>query len=91
MPDLMIIGVIFVVLGIFLVVTKNTQFLAGYNASRVENKERLANIVGATYVVLGAIMIGCNFVGVAETQFIVLGAIAIILAQVVYVNVKLVK
>ena len=91
MSDLMIIGGIFVVVGIFLVVTKKTQFLAGYNASRVENKDRLANIVGATYAVLGAIMIICDVVGVGQTQILFLSAVAVILAQVVYVNVKLVK
>lgn len=91
MSDLMIIGIIFVVVGVLLFVTKKTQFLAGYNNNRVENKDGLANMVGATYVILGAIMIVCDVVGVVEIQFIVLGAIAVILAQVIYVNVKLVK
>lgn len=91
MTDLFIIGAIFTVLGLILVVTKTTQFLAGYNASRVENKERLATIVGITYTVLGSMMIVCSFIGFEQTELFVIISVGVILIQVIYVNMKLVK
>lgn len=89
--NLIIISVIFLVFGYLVGVKKMTWLLAGYNEKRVEDKTTLSRLVGSTMAILGGVLLVCGVVGVPKPEYFIMAAIAIILLQVVYVNMKLVE
>lgn len=89
--NLLIIGLVFLLIGFLVGVKKYTWLLAGYNEKRVEDKEKLARLVGGTFALVGVGLLICGFIGLKEVETIMMVAVGIILLEVVYVNVKLVE
>lgn len=89
--NLIIISGIFLVLGYLVGVKKMTWLLAGYNERRVEDKTKLSRLVGSTLAILGVVLLVCGFIDVSKPDYFIMAAIAIILMQIVYVNMKLVE
>lgn len=89
--NLIIISVILLVFGYLVGVKRMTWLLAGYNEKRVVDKMKLSRLVGGTMAILGIILLVCGFFGVPKPDYFIMAAIAIILIQVVYVNMKLVE
>lgn len=87
----MIIGFIFLVMGFLVGVKKFTWLLAGYNEKRVKDKGKLARLVGGTFALIGAVLLICGIVGVQQLEMLVMGAVVIIIMEVVYVNARLVE
>ena len=89
--NLLIMGLIFLTLGYFVGVKKMTWLLSGFNEKRVKDKEKLANLVGGTQIILGGILMVGGFVGLQPEVYLVMTCIGILLALLVYVNVKMVE
>lgn len=89
--NLIMMSGILLVFGYLVGVKKMTWLLAGYNEKRVVDKMKLSRLVGSTMAILGAVLLVCGFVGVPKPDYFIMAAIAIILLQVVYVNMKLVE
>ena len=87
----MIIGFIFLVMGFLVGVKKFTWLLAGYNEKRIKDKEKLARLVGGTFALIGAVLLICGIAGVQQVEMLVMGAVVIIIVEVVYVNARLVE
>ena len=82
---------VLLILGYFVGVKKFTWLLAGYNEKRVKDKNKLARLVGSTLALLGVIIIICGFIGMQETEYLIMFAAAILLIELVYVNAKMVE
>ena len=84
-------GAIFVIISYLVGVKKLTWLLAGYNEKRVNNKKKLAVLVGVTFAVLGLGLLIFGLIGFEQTETIMMVAFGIILLEVVYVNAKMVE
>ncbi|MCD7034134.1 DUF3784 domain-containing protein [Metabacillus sp. GX 13764] len=89
--DLIVFGVLFLALGYFIGIKKQTWLLAGFNEKRVKNKKLLAHLVGGTMTVLGAVLIGGGIYGQITPEYLLTFAAAILVGLVIFVNVKLVE
>ncbi|MEO4055645.1 DUF3784 domain-containing protein [Solibacillus sp. CAU 1738] len=89
--NLIIISAIFLVFGFLVGVKKMTWLLAGFNEKRVTDKTKLSRLVGSTMAILGAVLLVCGLVGVANPDYFIMASIGIILLQIIYVNMKLVE
>ncbi len=89
--NLIIMGAIFVIISYLVGVKKLTWLLAGYNEKRVNNKKKLAVLVGVTFAVLGLGLLIFGLIGFEQTETIMMVAFGIILLEVVYVNAKMVE
>jgi len=89
--NLVIIGAVFLVFGYLVGVKKRTWLLAGYNEKRVKDKLKLARLVGSTMAILGILLLICGLIGVKQTEYLIMFAVAILLMEVVYVNAKMVE
>lgn len=88
--DLLIIGVIVAVVGALVGIMKQTHLLKGFNEKRVQNKERLAQIVGYPFIVIGLIFINAAMLHVEDSVPLISGLVAVIIALIIYVNMSLV-
>lgn len=88
---LVIMGLVFIVMGYLVGMKKMVWLLAGYNQKRVADKNKLANLVGGTFAVLGLGILLSGFFQVQETETIIMIAVIIIVIEVAFVNVKMVK
>lgn len=88
---LIIMGLIFIVMGYLVGMKKMVWLLAGYNQERVENKNKLANLVGGTFAVLGLGILLSGFFQILETETIITIAVVIIVIEIAYVNMRLVN
>lgn len=89
--NLVIIGAVFLVFSYLVGIKKLTCLLAGYNEKKVKDKNKLARLVGLTLALLSIVLLISGFVGVKETEYIIMFAVAILLIEVVYVNAKMVE
>ncbi|MEG0385981.1 MAG: DUF3784 domain-containing protein [Solibacillus sp.] len=89
--NLIIISGIFLMFGYLIGVKKMTWLLAGFNEKRVMDKTKLSRLVGSTTAILGIILLGCGLIGVPNPEYIIMACTAILLLEVVYVNMKLVE
>ncbi len=89
--NLIIIGLLLLAIGYFVGVKKMTWLLSGFNERRVKDKERLANLVGGTQMLLGATLIIGGLVGVQPEEYLVIASVVILLGLLVYVNSKMVE
>lgn len=89
--NLILIGVVFLVLGFFVGVKKQTWLLSGFNEKRVKDKKKLANLVGGTGALLGGILILGGIFYILPAEYLMFFAVAVMLGLVVYVNAKLVE
>lgn len=89
--EFLIIGVVLVVLSYLVGIKKFTWLLAGYNEKRVNNKTKLAKLVGLTYFILGVIMILNGVFNIKALEYLVFLGFVIVVMEVFYVNIKLVK
>ncbi|HWI49404.1 MAG TPA: DUF3784 domain-containing protein [Rummeliibacillus sp.] len=89
--NLVIIGAVFLVFGYLVGVKKQTWLLAGYNEKRVKDKFKLARLVGSTMAILGMLLLICGLIGIKQTEYLIMFAVAILLMEVVYVNAKMVE
>ena len=83
---LIIMGLIFLALGYLVGVKKMTQLLSGFNEKRVKDKEKLANLVGGTQIILGGMLMVGGFVGLQQEEYLVFVSVGILLVLLVYVN-----
>lgn len=84
------IGFLFIFLGYLVAIKKMTWLLSGYNEKRVKNKNKLAHLVGGTYLLLGTILLIFGIVGFEKIDFLIISSVVIILIELVYVNIKMV-
>ena len=89
--NLIVMGAVFVAIGYLVGVKKLTWLLAGYNEKRVNNKKKLAVLVGVTFAVLGLGLLIFGLIGFEQAETIMMVAVGIILLEVVYVNAKMVE
>ncbi|MGN7117056.1 DUF3784 domain-containing protein [Lysinibacillus odysseyi] len=89
--NLIIIGLLILAIGYFVGVKKMTWLLSGFNERRVKDKERLANLVGGTQILMGAILIIGGLVGVQPEEYLVIACVVILLGLLIYVNSKMVE
>lgn len=89
--NLIIIGLLILVVGYFVGVKKMTWLLSGFNERRVKDKERLANLVGGTQILMGGILIIGGMVDVQPEEYLVIASVVILLGLLVYVNSKMVE
>lgn len=64
--------------------------LAGYNHKRVTDQNKLANLVGVTFAVLGFGLLVSGVFAFADVQTVITIAVVLILAEVAYVNLRMV-
>lgn len=88
--NLIIIGGIFLAFGYLVGVKKMTWLLAGFNEKRVTDKTKLSHLAGSTMAILGVILLGCGFIGLPNPEYIIMAVTAVLLLEIVYVNMKLV-
>lgn len=89
--SLVFMGLVFVVMGLLVGVKKMVWLVAGYNHKRVADKEKLARLVGGTFGVLGIGLVVSGMFPFADAQTVIMVAVALILAEVAYVNLKMVE
>lgn len=89
--ELVLVGAVLMVLGAMVGFMKLTWLLAGFNEKRVENKDKLARLVGFPLLAIGLIFVNAGMVGVEDPTSLFAGLVVVILVLVVYVNVKMVK
>ena len=73
--NLIVIGLVFLIFGYLVGVKKLTGLLAGYNQKRVKDKNKLANLVGSTFALLGVGILISGFIGVKEAETILMVAV----------------
>lgn len=84
------VGALVLVYGAMVGILKQTHLLKGFNEARVENKQRLAQIVGYPLIVIGLVFVNAAMLQVKDPVPLISGLIAVIVAQIVYVNMSLV-
>lgn len=89
--EFLVIGVILLVFSYLVGIKKLTWLLAGYNEKRVNNKTKLAKLVGITYFILGLVMILNGVFNVKALEYLVILGVVIVVIEVFYVNIKLVR
>lgn len=89
--EFLVIGVILLVFSYLVGIKKFTWLLAGYNEKRVNNKTKLAKLVGITYFILGLVMILNGVFNVKALEYLVILGFVIVVMEVFYVNIKLVR
>lgn len=89
--EFLIIGVILLVFSYLVGIKKFTWLLAGYNEKRVNNKTKLAKLVGITYFILGLVMILNGIFNIKALEYLVILGFVIVVMEVFYVNIKLVR
>ncbi|MEM5568997.1 DUF3784 domain-containing protein [Aerococcus viridans] len=89
--EFLVIGVILLVFSYLVGIKKLTWLLAGYNEKRVNNKTKLAKLVGITYFILGLVMILNGVFNVKALEYLVILGVVIVVMEVFYVNIKLVR
>ena len=89
--ELLIIGFIVFAIGVFVGIMKQTSLLKGFNEKRVENKDKLARLVGIPYIIIGLVFINGGMLGIGDTGALISGLVVVSLALIVYVNVTMVS
>lgn len=89
--ELLIIGVVIVAISYLVGIKKFTWLLAGYNEKRVNDKTKLAKLVGITYFILGVIMILNGIFNIKALEYFVVLGFVIVVMEIFYVNIKLVR
>lgn len=87
---LLIVGALVLVYGVLVGIMKQTHLLKGFNEARVENKARLAKIVGFPLIMIGLIFVNAAMLQVKDMVPLISGLVAVIVALIVYVNMSLV-
>lgn len=88
---LTVMGLIFIVMGYLVGVKKMVWLLAGYNQARVTDKNKLANLVGGTFALLGLAILLISFLSIFKTETVITVAVIIIVLEIAFVNIKMVK
>lgn len=89
--EFLIIGLMLVVLSYLVGIKKFTWLLAGYNEKRVNDKTKLAKLVGLTYFILGVIMMINGIFNIKALEYLAFLGFTIVIMEVFYVNIKLVR
>ena len=89
--EFLIIGLMLVVLSYLVGIKKFTWLLAGYNEKRVNDKTKLAKLVGLTYFILGVTMMINGIFNIKALEYLVFLGLIIVIMEVFYVNIKLVR
>ncbi|MEG0293811.1 DUF3784 domain-containing protein [Enterococcus sp.] len=89
--EIIILGSYLLFSGYLIGVKKALWILAGYNEKRVADKEKLAKMVGFTYAILGALLLLAGLIRVPFAEPLAIGALAVIILQIIYVQIKMVQ
>lgn len=89
--ELVIVGAILMVLGVMVGFMKQTWLLSGFNEKRVEEKDKLARLVGFPTLAIGLIFVNAGMLGVENPSSLFAGLVVVMIALVIYVNIKMVK
>lgn len=89
--SLVMIGLLLIVMGYLVGVKKMVWLLAGYNQKRVTDKRKLTNLVGGTFALLGIGLLISGLTGIQDVETMMMVAVGIILLEIVYVNIRMVK
>lgn len=88
---LVVISIILFVLAYFIGIKKQTWLLSGFNQKRVEDQEKLANLVGTYNLIMGTIILGAAFIDHPDTELLVPILVIGYVILLGYVNTKMVK
>lgn len=89
--DLFIVGGILLVMGFLVGIKKQTWLLAGFNEKRVEDKNKLATLVGGYTGVMGILFLIAGVISFEYIQSLFTILLIGLISLIVYVNVRMVK
>jgi len=89
--ELIIVGAILLVLGFLVGVLKQTWLLSGFNEKRVENKGKLAKLVGGYNGIMGIAFVAAGLASFKPIEGLFIVLVAGYVALIAYVNVKMVS
>lgn len=89
--ELIILGSFLLLSGYLIGIKKAVWILAGYNEKRIADKDKLAKIVGLTYAILGGILLLAGIIGFPFAEPLAIAALAVIIIQIIYIQIKMVK
>lgn len=89
--ELIILGSFLLLSGYLIGIKKAVWILAGYNEKRIADKDKLAKLVGLTYAILGGILLLSGIIGFPFAEPLAIAALAVIIIQIIYIQIKMVK
>lgn len=89
--ELIILGSFLLLSGYLIAIKKAVWILAGYNEKRIADKDKLAKLVGLTYAILGGILLLSGIIGFPFAEPLAIAALAVIIIQIIYIQIKMVK